>query len=269
MFERRNSQGAAGIYVISWTEVNGDDVAKSKIPLPPNFPTQPLKPGSVRAQVSVSYNRTITDDVPFEMYLDLPPGATLTSCTPPPEETVQCQPHEPEQNPLFNQKMSHVDVTGTIKAQQHTPQPSTNSGISFFIDVSGVHGINFTTTRTRAKVQYPAVFFAGPSSFSPSYTVMSQALLSSPEDVSWSEQPSATGANLPSLVGWFVRYPSDSAKAAVPLTGVRESVVRDDSTRTFWSGIALGIAGAFLVVFLQASLVAYLKWRAKRPGFAE
>jgi hypothetical protein len=56
-------------------------------------------------------------------------------------------------------------------------------------------------------------------------------------------QPSATGGDIPSVIGWRKAYspdPSPTSLGAVPFMGVRESVLREDSTHVFWSGIAPG-----------------------------
>ncbi|MCC9184128.1 hypothetical protein [Mycolicibacterium mageritense] len=141
--------------------------------------------------------------------------------------------------------------------------------------LSGINGVALAGTRTRLAVQLPMVLFPAPPvtanqpAHTPSYNLFVNAFLSDPGGVRWSQQPSATGGNVPSMVGWRKAYPPDPSEVslgAVPFTGVRESVLREDSTHIFWSGIALGIGGAAAVAWLQALLAAFVSRSAKRAA---
>jgi len=204
-----DKRGPANITMLSWTELHTADGSNPNgIPVPPGFIDQPLTPGAtVRAEVNVVLDRILENDVPFSIEVDLPPGAKLASCIPPKGRTAQCQPHDPQQNLILAQNMSAVAVTGTIKATD--PQRPFHSGYSFYLDVSGVNGIGFATTRTRAKVQIPMVLLSAvPGTANPPYTLTSAALLPDALAVTWSDRPSFTGGNVSSLVGWNIRYPT-------------------------------------------------------------
>lgn len=233
---------------------------------------------TVRAQIGVSFHRPVANDVPVELTVFLPRGAKLVQCLPRAgANAVTCKPTEPQVNLMYDEEMSQVFVAGTLKAQQPQDSPQ-DAGFSFFLDVTGVDGIMVSSTRTRVKVQMPLVYFeeatAPPNSMliqaTPGRTVAAgdgrvtaMAILRDPQQITWSDKPSSTGANVNSVVGWHIGDSSTPANHAVPVTGVRESIVRANADRNFWSGIAFGTAGGAGVALLQGLFVAWLKWRAK------
>ncbi|TXI64316.1 hypothetical protein [Mycolicibacterium mageritense] len=269
--------GSALLSTITWDEVHGSE---GRIPVLPWMADRPLSPNGVRVGFSVSYAGPITTDVPITIVADVPAGAAIAACSGSDDANVHCDPTETWHNLIFDEDQVRVTIKGTVKAR---PQDPFHSSLSTQVDLSGINGVALAGTRTRVAVQLPMVLFPVPPAtasqpappptadqplHSPSYNLFVNAFLSDPGGIRWTQQPSATGGNVPSMVGWRKAYPpdpSDVSLGAVPFTGVRESVLREDSTHIFWSGIALGIGGAAAVAWLQALLAAFVS-RSEKPS---
>ena len=276
-----DTQGNATYVSANWTEVHSEDL-KAGMPVTPPFAEQPSmdRGTTVRAQLGISFSRPVDSDVAVAMTLYLPKAAEVVKCLPPSHAIlVTCKAAQPLMNAIFNQDMVPVQVTTTVPAQG--PQgPPGNAGFSFFIDIRGVDGVMFDSTRTRVKVQFPQVFVEGvkaPPSVMPIQgpddkpllptpgLVLAMTMLPHPQEVTWSDKPSGTGANVESVVSWHLGDHTTPANNAVPITGVRESLVRGDSDRNFWSGLAFGVAGGAAVAFAQG-LIVFAVRRSKADG---
>ncbi|CPR93412.1 hypothetical protein PP568_06935 [Mycobacteroides abscessus] len=264
--------GSAFLSAITWDEVHGSE---GRIPVLPWMAERPLSANGVRVGFSVGYAGPITTDVPITIAADVPASAVIAACTGSDGANVHCDPAQKWHNQMFDEDQVRVTIRGTIKARP-TDDPF-HSSLSAQVDFSGVNGVAVAATRTRLAVQLPMVIFPVPPGAgnqplpTPSHNLFVNAFLSDPGGIRWTQQPSATGGNVPSMVGWRKAYPPDPADAnlgAVPLTGVRESVLREDSTHIFWSGIALGIGGAAAVAWLQALLAAFVSRSAERARAA-
>jgi hypothetical protein len=259
----RDSQGIAEVTVVSWQEVHR---AADPLPVPSDL-AGGIPAHSTRVALGINFKRKLAEDVPIEMTVRLPAGITVISCTSPDGAAVQCHADTSAPNPLYLEDTTGITITGTVKAAD--PQAPLHSGLSVHMDLGGADGIGFATSPTRVKVQFPLVGFpanpsipVSPSTTNPSYMFAMMAFLPDPGNVTWSVSPSGLGANMPSMVGWNIKHPSDSTVGAVPVTGVRDDLVRANSDKSFWSGIFYGVAGGAGIALLQGLLVS--KRRAKR-----
>ena len=278
---------------VMWEEVHAGN---GPIPVSDSLARQaPPSETTVRVAVSVSYVGTQTADVPITFIVDLPGEADFLGCATDVKAQLSCNAMGPTPNNMFSEQQKRVTVTGLLRSDPNDPTLPKRRSIGAVLDLNQVSGIAFATSRTRIAAQIPNVMYtalppqAGPLDYLPvlafpesspdlfyvpgthdPFTTFTNIFIPDPKGIRWAEPPDATGSNMPSLVGWVDGARGDgTAGHHLPLNGVRDSVLRSDSEKTFWSGIALGVAGAGAMGLLQAVLSAILERFSRRRNDSE
>lgn len=212
--------------------------------VPPPFPNDGL-----RVLLSVSYERSVTEDVPIQLAVTLPTGAVDPKCSGPPQQKIECIP---------DKQRSAVDpnvafVSRLIPGWKPSDRYLLVSGVvsrgsnyfTCFIDVRGTNGIVAAQTGSRARVVFPTFIYLG-SLAQP--VIVTGAGLPHGDDFTWSPR-----SLMPDMNVWLYNPADVSANAsAAPITGVNEHADRRNDDLTFWAGIIFGVAGAAFIGFLQS-----------------
>ena len=127
------------------------------------------------------------------------------------------------------------------------------------VDITASKGIAVATSRTRARVQYPALF---PSfehgekwdDFGAWFATQVGAILPEVAGYGWTPEPGLGPAD--NAVAWERVIPLSpnavSSSEGWRMAGARNGILRHDAQRTFAAGITFGAGGSALIVLLQA-----------------
>jgi hypothetical protein len=244
---------------VQWLEIH-DNGVEGKNSLKHAFASKTdlprLTPGNIRAVVTLFFHRLVEKDVPVQLSIALPIGATLDSWGGAPDAgDVKCVPHKREidSGPLEPARI-HQDSSprapgrsGQYVQCEGSPKPH-DDYFTFYMDRRGAEtGISFATTRTRAKVQEPQISLRLVGSEHP-VGATTVAAIADADQLSWSVPPVIDD---PSAVGWDYDASPSARGLTGPKTGVRERVIHDDADSNFWAGLWLGGAGGAVVAFVQ------------------
>lgn len=242
---------------LSWYEIHDN---------PHHFQPE-LPPHTVRAEITVVFDKKLDEnpgatnsiDSPLKIKVGLPDQAEVIRCasntTIHPSSKFDCSMQDTRTNgtdsPILTKRYLQVD--GAVNRDLNT--------MSFTIDVKGVDGLAYVTNRTRASISIPSAFPRPIFWPLPKFGESVVATIPDTGKFTWSMRPNDE------MYGYYAAWAQSSDNASyVPITGVREDLLRQDRTREFWAGIVLGLAGAGVIGFCQSLFSAGRQRRRRRTA---
>lgn len=249
---------------VAWIEAHGQRIAGYE-PAQLGMPSKPSQ-DTVRVMLSLRFADQLPEGTTVSVNFDLPGGATLALCRglPIPHCVQQPSPHQ------------QAGRSEQVVAVESTFVPGDKGNAVIVVaDLTGVKGMNFVESRTRAVVRYPMVALAPPpagqEASEPQYAidVVTEAVFKDASTVRWSQLPGnglqAGGPRLPNpaeppadtdSVGWaYPLYEGTSHWNPPPITGANSVVSDNDATRLFVAGVFFGVAGAAAIAAIQALVI--------------
>ncbi|UBV20991.1 hypothetical protein H8Z59_27990 [Mycolicibacterium fortuitum] len=235
-----DARGINRVVKVNWFESHGQTIKELVFSGPLALTEQPSS-DTTTVVVGVEYERPFDEETHWVAGLLLPKDASLAHCGTPTPGTLCPQPPGNPPTDSTNTDAVPLLYMGDVA---HKGEKS----VSLTFDVRTPTGLHFATSGPYTVARYPNVVLAG-GEFPVNLDVDVNYAIQGADRLSWGTTP-LTATDKSAFWSYTISHGKQEYGPA-PNLGTDQSILNCDSTKTFYSGVLMGIGGGFFVAAVQ------------------